>query len=307
MRDISPCRGKGVFQEADLEPCDLTALYQMLKDASDKHPVKPLDSTKVASADMGEGTQIVYAPGTNFKTDKYSILLHGVVNRDNGFTVSNGLGSLTYPSQSEADLSFATVLALVHDGDTDLMDADFRKSPLYREKWEREDYRERTFRMASETAEKIKAKGQPQTFEQPAPAPAQQAADQASEASKDATGDFPYGDNEIPAFDDSAITGIYRRIVDAACGGTTIPRQYAFLAARVYIGALIAGKITFDGMEDSSSYYGMPIGLTGTGKGLAWKRVVDNILAIGSTLHPQVKILEGQRRQRRGVEGLLFR
>jgi hypothetical protein len=208
-------------------------------------------------------------------------------------------------------LSFATVLALVHDGDTDKMDADFRKSPLYREKWERDDYRERTFRMALETAEKIKAKGQPQTFEQPAPAPqepsAQQAADQASEASKDATGDFPYGDNEIPAFDDSAITGIYRRIVDAACGGTTIPRQYAFLAARVYIGALIAGKITFDGMEDSSSYYGMPIGLTGTGKGLAWKRVVDNILAIGSTLHPQVKILEGSGDSGAGFEGLLFR
>ena len=64
-----------------------------------------------------------------------------------------------YPSQSEADLSFATVLALVHDGDTDKMDADFRKSPLYREKWERDDYRERTFRKALETATKIKAKG----------------------------------------------------------------------------------------------------------------------------------------------------
>src|SRR6184192_4829101 len=45
--------------------------------------------------------------------------------------------------------------------------------------------------------------------------------------------------DEIPAFDESAITGIYRDIVDAATNGTTIPRQFAFLAARVYIGAMI--------------------------------------------------------------------
>ena len=100
----------------------------------------------------------------------------------------------------------------------------------------------------------------------------------------------------IPEFDDSAITGIYRKIVDAACCGTTIPRQYAFLAAKVYIGALIAGKIKFEGMEDTSSYYGVPIGATGTGKGLAWKRVVKDILALGSSgssPFAPVKILYG--------------
>ena len=280
--------GKGVFQEADLEPCDLTALYQMLKDASDKHPVKPLDSTKVASADMGEGTQIVYAPGTNFETDKYSILLHGVVNRDNGFTVSNGLGSLTYPSQSEADLSFATVLALVHDGDTDKMDADFRKSPLYREKWERDDYRERTFRMALETATKIKAKGQI-TFEQIAPA--QQAANQAADASKDAGGTFPHGDNEIPAFDDAVITGVFRDIVDHVTAGTTIPRQFPFLAAKVYVGSRMAGHMKFEGMHDDPTMYGTAIGETGTSKGLSWERTIFQTLLPGDLLKRPLKVL----------------
>jgi hypothetical protein len=100
----------------------------------------------------------------------------------------------------------------------------------------------------------------------------------------------------ISEFDDSAITGIYRKIVDAACNGTTIPRQYAFLAAKVYIGAMVAGKIRFEGMEDTSSYYGVPIGATGTGKGLAWKRVVKDILALGSSgssSFAPVKILYG--------------
>src|SRR5438046_8754730 len=50
--------------------------------------------------------------------------------------------------------------------------------------------------------------------------------------------------DEIPAFDESAITGIYRDIVDAATNGTTIPRQFELLAARVHLGAMLAVKIS---------------------------------------------------------------
>ena len=159
-----------------------------------KREFAPLKSTnpKATTADAGEGTQIVYAPGTTFTTYKYSIFMHGTISREHGFRITNGVGSLTYPSQSEADLGFATVLALVYDGDTDKMDADFRKSPLYRDKWERDDYRERTFRMALETAAKIKEKGPQITFEQTTPSATAEAA-KAADASKDAKGTFPYG------------------------------------------------------------------------------------------------------------------
>ena len=188
-----------------------------------KREFAPLKSTnpKATTADAGEGTQIVYAPGTTFTTDKYSIFMHGTISREHGFRITNGVGSLTYPSQSEADLGFATVLALVYDGDTDKMDADFRKSPLYRDKWERDDYRERTFRMALETAAKIKEKGPQITFEQTTPSATAEAA-KAADASKDAKGTFPYGENEIPSFDDTVITGIFREIVDFVTAGTTI-------------------------------------------------------------------------------------
>lgn len=51
-------------------------------------------------------------------------------------------------SQSEADQALCAILAFWCGGDTEQMDRLFRKSKLYRDKWEREDYRERTFQNA---------------------------------------------------------------------------------------------------------------------------------------------------------------
>ncbi len=48
-----------------------------------------------------------------------------------------------YPSQSEADMALAGMLAFWTD-DPDQIDRLFRRSGLYRKKWEREDYRDRT-------------------------------------------------------------------------------------------------------------------------------------------------------------------
>jgi hypothetical protein len=49
-----------------------------------------------------------------------------------------------YGSQSEADLALCTRLAFWTGRDPDRIDAIFRTSGLYRDKWERDDYRERT-------------------------------------------------------------------------------------------------------------------------------------------------------------------
>ena len=53
-----------------------------------------------------------------------------------------------YPSQSEADLAFMAMLAFWCGGDEGQMDRIFRGSGLYREKWERADYRESTISRA---------------------------------------------------------------------------------------------------------------------------------------------------------------
>jgi putative DNA primase/helicase len=49
-----------------------------------------------------------------------------------------------YPSHSEADLALAGLLAFWTGGDRRRIDRLFRESELYREKWDRDDYRERT-------------------------------------------------------------------------------------------------------------------------------------------------------------------
>jgi hypothetical protein len=50
----------------------------------------------------------------------------------------------SYGSQSEADLALTSKLAKWFDHDSVAVDRVFRESGLYREKWERQDYRERT-------------------------------------------------------------------------------------------------------------------------------------------------------------------
>lgn len=51
-------------------------------------------------------------------------------------------GNHVYTSQSEADLALCNHLAYWTNGNAEQMDRLFRQSSLYREKWEREDYRE---------------------------------------------------------------------------------------------------------------------------------------------------------------------
>lgn len=53
-----------------------------------------------------------------------------------------------YDSQSEAELAFLSAVAFYTGGDRERMDEFYRCSGLYRDKWERDDYRENTITMA---------------------------------------------------------------------------------------------------------------------------------------------------------------
>jgi hypothetical protein len=101
-------------------------------------------------------------------------------------------------------------------------------------------------------------------------------------AANDQTGTKPdesiADEDVIPQFDESVITGIYRDIVSLSVTGTTIPPQFAFLNAKIYFGARLAGRATFEGLDCDSSYYGTAIGVTGTSKGESWRRTVEKIL-----------------------------
>ena len=60
-----------------------------------------------------------------------------------------------YPSQSEADLALCTMLAFWTGKDPEQIDRLFRYSALYRDKWERTDYREATIALAIEGCHKV--------------------------------------------------------------------------------------------------------------------------------------------------------
>ena len=59
-----------------------------------------------------------------------------------------------YTSQSEADSALCVMLARKHDCDVAIIAAEFRKSGLYREKWDRQDYRDRTIENAIDLVKK---------------------------------------------------------------------------------------------------------------------------------------------------------
>lgn len=71
-----------------------------------------------------------------------------------------------YPSQSEADLALCNYLAYFTDGDREEMEEVFRLSGLYREKWERDTYREPTIRKALQDISDIRETGAPSAKEQ---------------------------------------------------------------------------------------------------------------------------------------------
>jgi hypothetical protein len=89
---------------------------------------------------------------------------------------------------------------------------------------------------------------------------------------------------EIPAFDPSVITGIYGEIVELITRGTTLDPQFAFLAAKVVIGAKMAGRVQFENLDAEPRYYGAAIAETGAGKGEAWRRMEQILNAQGSLI-----------------------
>jgi hypothetical protein len=89
---------------------------------------------------------------------------------------------------------------------------------------------------------------------------------------------------EIPAFDPTVMTGIYKEWVDLVCHGTTLAPQFAFLAAKTIIGALMSGKVTFKDLDAEPRIYVAFVGKTGSGKGAAWERSLQILNSVTSGL-----------------------
>jgi primase/DNA polymerase family protein/uncharacterized protein DUF3987 len=144
---------------------DITSAYRhMVAGEFETKTNQPSPGAPAANGESGAtGVEIVrtgYNAGiiTDKLTEKIELLTHGhITPGSEPFVVSNSSGSITYKSQSEADLALCTELA-IKGLNADQIDKQFRESVLYRPKWEREDYRvNRTIAKAIASAERIKA------------------------------------------------------------------------------------------------------------------------------------------------------
>ena len=110
-------------------------------------------SKKKASTNNSNGSVFVRTKQQYSVAIRRDILLSGqITTLKNPFTIEDSQGrSLTYPSQSEADLALCSML--VRDGKSaEEIDDILRGSSLMRPKWETQDYRDRTIKKAEEVA-----------------------------------------------------------------------------------------------------------------------------------------------------------
>jgi putative DNA primase/helicase len=249
----------------DVEERDLSAVYKLFHEIRAKYPAKknPTSATVSANSEASEpGKPVQVEKLGNLSGSKYDIFMRGLVESSTPFVISDGVGRLTYPSHSEADLAFATVLAIKYQCDREKMSEDFRKSPLYApermEKWDRLEGK--TFDKAIESAKKFLGSSLPSpsaiSTERVAPSPS------ASEE-----------EELIPPFDPSVVNGIYKRFVEVATRGTTLAPQFVYAIAKTIVGARMAGRVHFENLDVEPRYYTALIGSTGSGKGEAWRRV----------------------------------
>ena len=79
----------------------------------------------------------------------------------------------------------------------------------------------------------------------------------------------------IPPFDSSVVNGIYKKFVDVATRGTTMAPQFVYAIAKTVVGARMAGKVKFENLDVEPRFYTALIGESGSGKGEAWRRVLQ--------------------------------
>ena len=79
-------------------------------------------------------------------------------------------------------------------------------------------------------------------------------------------------EGSIPAFDPSVIKGVYLDVVTELTKGTTLAPQFTYAIAKTTVGAMMAGRFTFEDLDVEPLNYLALCGKTGSGKGEAWRR-----------------------------------
>jgi hypothetical protein len=121
---------------------ELNAFYQ--KHFSQPEPEQPKEEAQKGNGSKLTDEQVIALAAQAHNSPKFLSLMEGEYKH---FLKSNG--EQLYPSQSDADLALCQLIAFYSPEPTRI-DRVFRRSKLYREKWEREDYRQSTINLALE-------------------------------------------------------------------------------------------------------------------------------------------------------------
>lgn len=114
-------------------PEELNAFYQ--KHFSESEPEQPKEEAQKANGSKLTDEQVIALAAQFHNSPKFLSLMSGSIEG--------------YPSHSEADLALCQIIAFVTSEPAQI-DSIFRRSKLYREKWDREDYGNGTIKMALE-------------------------------------------------------------------------------------------------------------------------------------------------------------
>jgi len=266
----------------DVVPCDLAAVYRVADALRKKYPaVSNQPNAKVASP---KSEVVKLKTGGRELTSKLELLMHGTVTSKRPFVVSDEFeNSAEYSSQSQADLALANLLAFKHEGDAAAIDQDFRKSILFREKWLRQDYREKTIKKAVEDYKKTK----PGTAIQTAPTSA--TAEEPIEVLEiDEALEFP----DMP--EDAVSSGVLGNICRQHF--QNFPLAYAWPSLLTVAGAMVPPPAREHlevlaesaGVGSQTNLYTALVGPVGSGKSQSIEYAIGN-LGLPRTKHQPVK------------------
>jgi hypothetical protein len=260
--------------------CDISDSYNRIMAGEFKLGLPAGDKAETGSSSAQEHehepVRIENEGSCSSVTTKLALLMNGNIVPGSPFVVSDDSGhSLTYPSQSEADQALCSLLA-IKGYDADRIDEEFQNSVLYRDKWDRKDYRDRTIKHALELKDTNEV--------------------QVLDASEDKAGTVvePQEENSeaaIPPFDPSVVNGIYAKFVELITRDTTLAPQFAFVIAKTIVGLRMAGKVKFAGLDVEPRLYTALIGETGSGKGEAWRRTFQILQPQGAQITCKIKII----------------
>lgn len=123
-------------------PEELNAFYQ--KHFSQSESEQPKEGAQKGNGSKRTDEQVIALAAQAHNSPKFLSLMDGKYEH-----FLKGNGERLYPSQSEADLALCQLIAF-YTPEPAQIDSIFRRSKLYREKWEREDYGKDTIKIALE-------------------------------------------------------------------------------------------------------------------------------------------------------------